>query len=58
MYYRNNVSNTQVLLDAMVEHSIKNFIFSSAAAAFGEPEYTHYAQTYFILDRLWLDAYV
>jgi len=40
MYYRNNVTNTQVLLDAMVEHGIKYFIFSSTAATFGEPEYT------------------
>jgi len=40
MYYRNNVSNTQVLLDAMIEHGIKSFIFSSTAATFGEPEYT------------------
>ena len=39
MYYKNNVTNTQVLLDAMVEHGIKNFIFSSTAATFGEPEY-------------------
>ena len=40
MYYRNNVSNTQVLLDAMVEHGVKRFIFSSTAATFGEPDYT------------------
>ena len=40
MYYRNNVTNTQVLLDAMVEHGIKCFIFSSTAATFGEPDYT------------------
>ena len=40
MYYRNNVSNTQVLLDAMVDHNVKSFIFSSTAATFGEPEYT------------------
>ena len=39
MYYKNNVTNTQVLLDAMVEHGIKSFIFSSTAATFGEPEY-------------------
>jgi len=39
MYYKNNVTNTQVLLDAMVEHDVKNFIFSSTAATFGEPEY-------------------
>ena len=40
MYYRNNVTNTQVLLDAMVKHGIRHFIFSSTAATFGEPEYT------------------
>jgi len=40
MYYRNNVTNTQTLLDAMVEHRVLNFIFSSTAATFGEPEYT------------------
>lgn len=39
-YYRNNVSNTQNLLDAMVKHDVKQFIFSSTAAIFGEPEYT------------------
>ncbi len=40
MYYHNNVSNTLVLLDAMLRHKVKNFIFSSTAAIFGEPEYT------------------
>ena len=40
IYYKNNVSNTLVLLDSMVEHGIKNFIFSSTAAIFGEPQYT------------------
>lgn len=40
MYYRNNVSNTQMLLDVMVEHGVKHFIFSSTAATFGEPDYT------------------
>lgn len=39
-YYRNNVSNTLNLLDAMVKHGVKDFIFSSTAAIFGEPEYT------------------
>jgi len=39
-YYRNNVSNTLNLLDAMVKHSVKDFIFSSTAAIFGEPQYT------------------
>lgn len=40
MYYRNNVTNTLSLLDAMIEHDIKCFIFSSTAAVFGEPNYT------------------
>lgn len=39
-YYRNNVSNTLNLLDAMVRNGINAFIFSSTAAIFGEPEYT------------------
>lgn len=38
-YYRNNFSNTVNLLDAMVAHGVKRFIFSSTAAIFGEPEY-------------------
>ncbi len=38
-YFRNNFSNTLNLLDAMVRHDVKHFIFSSTAAIFGEPEY-------------------
>jgi len=37
-YYRNNVANTQNLLDAMLRHGVKRFIFSSTAAIFGEPK--------------------
>ncbi len=37
-YYRNNFVNTQNLLDAMLRHGVKTFIFSSTAAIFGEPE--------------------
>lgn len=40
MYYHNNVSNTLTLLDTMLRHEVKNFIFSSTAAIFGEPDYT------------------
>jgi UDP-glucose 4-epimerase len=36
-YYKNNFSNTLNLLDAMVRHNVKKFIFSSTAAIFGEP---------------------
>lgn len=38
MYYQNNVANTLNLLDAMVKHKVKHFIFSSTAAIFGEPQ--------------------
>lgn len=38
-YYLNNVSNTLNLLDVMVRHHVKHFIFSSTAATFGEPKY-------------------
>jgi UDP-glucose 4-epimerase len=39
-YYSNNFSNTLNLLNKMVQHGVTNFIFSSTAAIFGEPEYT------------------
>lgn len=37
-YYQNNVANTLNLLQAMVRHSVKTFIFSSSAAVYGIPE--------------------
>ena len=37
IYYQNNVTNTLNLLNAMVRHGVKQFIFSSTAAIFGEP---------------------
>lgn len=39
-YFDNNVHGTQVLLEAMVKHTIKHIVFSSTAATYGEPEYT------------------
>ena len=36
-YYRNNVTKTLVLLDSMVHHGIRNIVFSSSAAVYGEP---------------------
>lgn len=39
IYYRNNVTNTLNLLDAMREFEVNKFIFSSTAAVFGEPDY-------------------
>ncbi|ANU22545.1 UDP-glucose 4-epimerase GalE [Planococcus donghaensis] len=37
-YYRNNVSATLVLLEKMIEHGVKRFIFSSTAATYGIPD--------------------
>ncbi|MBI3441426.1 MAG: UDP-glucose 4-epimerase GalE, partial [Proteobacteria bacterium] len=37
VYYRNNVSQTIELLDAMLRHRVYYFIFSSSAAVYGEP---------------------
>jgi len=39
-YYKNNTVGTLNLLKAMVDNDCKNFIFSSTAAVFGNPEYT------------------
>jgi UDP-glucose 4-epimerase len=38
-YFRNNLCNTLNLLDAMVRHGVRRFIFSSTAAVYGEPRY-------------------
>lgn len=37
-YYRNNLCGTEILLEALVAHGIKNVVFSSTAATYGEPE--------------------
>ena len=39
-YYRNNVANSQNLLDAMVAAGVGRLVFSSSAALFGEPRYS------------------
>lgn len=39
-YYLNNVAATLQLLKVMREHKVKNFVFSSSAAVYGEPQYT------------------
>ena len=36
-YYRNNMAATAELLDSMIRHGVKRFIFSSTAAVYGEP---------------------
>lgn len=40
LYYQNNLTNTINLLNAMNLAGVRNFIFSSTAAIFGEPSYT------------------
>ncbi len=37
-YYRNNVTGTLTLLEAMVAASVKKFVFSSTCATYGVPE--------------------
>jgi UDP-glucose 4-epimerase len=37
-YYWNNVVGTLTLLDAMREHGVKNFVFSSTCATYGNPQ--------------------
>jgi len=38
LYFNNNVYGMQVLLESMVKHNIKNIVFSSTAAVYGEPK--------------------
>ena len=37
-YYQNNVSGVVNLLETMIEHNVKKFVFSSTCATFGIPE--------------------
>jgi UDP-glucose 4-epimerase len=37
-YYRNNLAMTTALIEVMVRHRVKRFIFSSTAAVYGEPD--------------------
>lgn len=38
LYYNNNVSGTITLLEAMSDYNVKNFIFSSSATVYGDPD--------------------
>ncbi len=44
-YFTNNVAGTQSLLDAMVRHDVKKFIFSSSCAIFGTPQNVPVSET-------------
>ena len=37
-YYHNNVEGVRLLLESMVKHKVRNFVFSSTAAVYGEPK--------------------
>jgi len=37
-YYQNNVAGTLTLLEAMEDAGVRNFVFSSSATVYGEPE--------------------
>lgn len=37
-YYQNNVVNSIQLLDKMLEHNVKNIVFSSTCATYGNPQ--------------------
>lgn len=39
VYYHNNVVQTLDLLDALLESEVRQFVFSSSCATYGEPEY-------------------
>ncbi len=44
-YYRNNVSNSLTLLDVLRKNSVSNFVYSSTAAVYGQPERVPVAET-------------
>jgi UDP-glucose-4-epimerase GalE len=46
LYFRNNVTGTLNLLDAMRDASVERLVFSSTAAVYGNPEYTPIDETH------------
>lgn len=45
-YYRNNVTSTICLLEAMRDHGVKKLIFSSTCATYGNPQFTPITETH------------
>jgi UDP-glucose 4-epimerase len=46
LYFRNNVFTTIALLEAMKEHGVKKFIFSSTGTVYGTPQVTPIPETH------------
>lgn len=44
-YYQNNVVSTLNLLQAMRKHRVRNFVYSSSATVYGEPDKTPIPET-------------
>ena len=44
-YFRNNTANALTLLEALLEHGVRRFVFSSTAALYGTPERTPIEET-------------
>src|SRR5215467_6772316 len=44
-FFRNNTANALTLLEAMLAHNVKRFVFSSTAALYGTPEKTPIEET-------------
>src|SRR5947208_8988428 len=38
IYFHNNAASTLILLDVLLQHGIRKFVFSSTAAVYGNPE--------------------
>jgi UDP-glucose 4-epimerase len=70
LYFVNNISGVITLLNALVDHGVRRFVFSSSAAVFGDPETipipedallaptNPYAETKVVVERLlaWYDS--
>lgn len=39
-FFQNNTARTLTLLEAMLDHGVSRFVFSSTAAVYGDPQYT------------------
>ncbi len=70
-YYWNNIAGTLVLCEVAREHGCKNFVFSSSATVYGDPEFipitedcpkhqatNPYGQTKSMLEQILTDLYI